>query len=386
MENRIIRTLFALLRSSVFDYTLTEDERAMVSEETLPELLALSRKHDLSHLLAYGLKKNGLTEGTNGGAERAIFKAAYRYERLNYDYGRLCEALEAEKIPFIPLKGSVLRAYYPEPWMRTSCDIDVLVRREDLERGIACLTERLQYEEKEHDSHDVSLFSPNGNHVELHFDLVEEGSAKGANEALKSVWEHVSLREGSEYFYEMTDGFFYFYHIAHMAKHFEVGGCGIRPLIDLWILDHMEGMDGDDREKLLTQAGLMTFARAARRLSAVWFGGEETDDLSRSMEHFILHGGVYGSVENRVALQQRKQGGRLGYVFSRLFLPYVRLKRYYPILEKHRWLTPVMQVRRWFWLLSPDRAKRAREEVSANRNVDRAQAEAMNEFLDAIGL
>ena len=31
------------------------------------------------------------------------------------------------QIPFLPLKGSVIRQYYPEPWMRTSCDIDILV-------------------------------------------------------------------------------------------------------------------------------------------------------------------------------------------------------------------------------------------------------------------
>ena len=386
MEKQTVKLMFALLRSAVFDNNLTDGEREMYSEEKLPELLALSKSHDLSHLLAYSLKKNGLSAGANGGADRAIFTAAYRYERLKYDYDQLCAVLEAEKIPFIPLKGSVLRDLYPEPWMRTSCDIDILVHSEDLERGIACLVRALQYEEKERESHDVSLFSPGGTHLELHFDLVEEGSARGANDVLNSVWNNVFLHEQKEYWYEMTDAFFYFYHIAHMAKHFEVGGCGIRPLIDLRILDHMENADHEGREKLLEQADLVIFTQAARRLSEVWFGGAESDPISESMEHFILHGGVYGTIDNRVALQQQKTGGRFGYLFSRIFMPYIRLKRYYPVLEKHRWLTPVMQVRRWFRLLRPDVRRRAKGELNANGDVERSRAEEMQIFLENIGL
>ena len=45
-----------------------------------------------------------------------------------------CNALEKAQIPFVPLKGSVIRKYYPEAWMRTSSDIDVLVHKEDVEK------------------------------------------------------------------------------------------------------------------------------------------------------------------------------------------------------------------------------------------------------------
>ncbi|MBO4954226.1 MAG: nucleotidyltransferase family protein, partial [Clostridia bacterium] len=36
-------------------------------------------------------------------------------------------------IDFMPLKGAVIRQYYPEPWMRTSCDIDIHVKKDRLE-------------------------------------------------------------------------------------------------------------------------------------------------------------------------------------------------------------------------------------------------------------
>ena len=385
MDQRTTQILFPLLRSAIRGEKLTEKEREGASSEALAAAFAMAEKHDLAHLMAWGLKINGLMPEAGAEIEKCIFKAVYRHERLKHEYGVLCKALEEARIPFLPLKGSILRDYYPEAWMRTSCDIDVLVHKEDLERAVSYLSEHLKYEEKERATHDVSLYSPGGIHIELHFDLVEEDRAQNAIGVLSSVWENASLREGSDYLYEMSDPFFYFYHIAHMAKHFEDGGCGIRPFLDLWILDGMEA-DRESRDALLNRGGLLHFAEVARRLSRVWFGGEEADALCHKLQDFLLHGGVYGSTDNRVALNQSKKGGRLGYFISRIFVPTARLKRYYPILERHPWLMPAMQVRRWFMLLRPDVAAMAKNEISVNGKLDKAKAKTMNDFLRSIGL
>lgn len=380
MEEKTLFTMFSLLRS-VFGVSLDPE-----IELDMGSLCQIARAHDVEHLVAFALKKNGLLKPEDSFAEKSIFKAVYRYERLNFVLDELSDALETAGIPFIPLKGSVLRKYYPEPWMRTSCDIDVLVHREDLERAIEYLSRTLGYVEKWRDARDVSLFTPGGVHIELHFDLVEEGCANNAIKVLERVWDNVSLCEKSIFRYEMSDAFFYFYHIAHMAKHFETGGCGIRPFIDLWILDHMENADFSARDALLSRGGLWKFAEVSRTLSNVWFGSEEQNDISFQMQEYLLHGGVYGSSDNRVALQQKKRGGRLGYFLSRVFAPYDKLKRYYPILEKHRWLIPFMQVRRWFKLLQPHVASMAKSEIETNRNLQKGRADEMGNFLKNIGL
>lgn len=378
--------LFALLRSAIRGTKLTEQERNSFSPDLLHDLLTLSFQHDVAHLLVLGLKQNGLIPQEQSEIENYILKAVYRYERTRHEYKKLCAALEKAQIPFLPLKGSVIRAYYPEPWMRTSCDIDVLVRREDLERAVSFLVQEERYAEKERATHDVSLFTQTGIHVELHFDLVEEGRANDAIDVLRSVWDNVAPGENSAYRYEMKDAFFYFYHIAHMAKHFENGGCGIRPFIDLWILDHIKDVDLSARDALLSQSKLLKFTNVCRSLSEVWFGDKEADEVSLWMQNFLLHGGAYGSTDNRVSLQQKKKGGRFGYILSRVFIPYAKLKRYYPVLEKHRWLMPVMQVRRWFMLLKPDVAKMARREMAANRRLAKTKSDEMNIFLGKIGL
>ena len=386
MDQGTNKIFFALLRSAINGVPLTEGERGEFSPKLLPVLLKLASRHDIAHLLVWGLKQNDLISKETISIENNILKAICRHERLDYEYKNLCAALEKAQIPFLPLKGAVIRRSYPQPWMRTSCDIDILVRREHLDRAISYLSDNLDYAEKGKGVYDVSLFSPMDIHVELHFDLVDEGRAGNPLEILGNVWDNVSLCEGSEYRYEMSDAFYYFYHVAHMAKHFETGGCGIRPFIDLWILDHMDGVDKLARDELLSSSKLLKFAEVSRKLSAVWFGGDEKDSLSEQMEEFLLHGGVYGSSDNRVALNQKKRGGRFGYVLRRMFAPTARLRRYYPILERHPWLMPVMQVRRWFMLLKPDVARMAKREMAANKSLDRGKADEMGVFMNNIGL
>ncbi len=379
--------MFNVIQSVICGNHLSENTKeGLRNSDTASAIITIAKRHDIAHMVAYGLLNNKLVDDIDNQIHFLIYRKIHRHETLNYELTRIVDVLEKNKIPFIPLKGSVIREHYPEPWMRNSCDIDVLVHTENLEVAISCLVKNLQYIEGERTTHDVSLFSPQKVHVELHFDLVEEGRAKSAIEVLEHVWDNVSAHQGYKYWHDMTDEYFYFYHIAHMAKHFETGGCGIRPFIDLWILDHMNNVDRVARDALLSQGNLLKFTTVARELSEVWFGGREANEITLQMQNFILHGGVYGSTDNRVAIQQKKKGGRFGYVLSRVFVPYAKLKRYYPVLEKHRWLMPIMQIRRWFMLLKPDVARMAKKEMAVNKRIERSEANVMNDFLENIGL
>lgn len=386
MDQRSIQILFALLRSAICGTILTEEERNICSFELIQDLLKISDDHDITPILAMGLKQNGLVSKENSGIEKHILKAVYRYERLRHEYENLCNALEKAQIPFLPLKGSVIRKYYPEAWMRTSCDIDILVREEDTEKAKMLLVNEYGYICHGQSSHDVSLFTPTNIHIELHYDLVEDGSANKASEVLKNVWNTAVNRDSFSFWYEMPDEMYYFYHLAHMAKHFENGGCGIRPFIDLWILDNIQGANVEIRNKLLEQGELLKFADVARKLSRVWLENEEYDAVCKQMDDYILRGGVYGNDENRIIVQQQKNGGRLKYALSKIFISYDEIKFLYPILQKHRWLTPIMEVRRWFKLIFCGQLKHSAKELKYNSNITDTEAQKMQEFLNSIGL
>ncbi len=387
MDQTAIFQLFALLRSAICGTPLQEQEKVSASPEMLSKLVAISKRHDISHLLAFACDINSIPISGAVDIKADIAKAVYRYEQINYELGRFCKALEQAQIAFMPLKGAVLRNYYPKPWMRTSCDIDVLVHEADAEQATDLLVADCGYTRAGKNSHDISLFSPNHVHIELHYQLVEDWFVNpSATTALSEIWSHAVKAAGFDYRYEMPDDFFYFYHIAHMAKHFENGGCGIRSFLDLWILDHIDGVNQANRDALLQQGGLLQFAGIARLLSKIWFGNGIHTVLTQYMEQFVLSGGVYGTSENRIAVQQQRKGGRFKYALSKIFIPYDVIKFHYPILKKHRWLTPIMEVRRWFKLAFCGHAKRTLRELHYNNNMSHTEADNMQAFLQNIGL
>ncbi len=184
----------------------------------------------------------------------------------------------------------------------------------------------------------------------------------------------------------MPDEMFYFYHVAHMAKHFEYGGCGIRTLIDLWILDGISSNNRENRDGLLEKGGLLKFADTVRALCKVWFAREVHTDITRCAEEFIIAGGIYGTSDARILIQQQKKGGKLGFALSKIFLPYDALKLVYPVLQKHKWLTSVMQVRRWLRLIFCGHFKRSMHELASNASISKKEADETREFLKNIGL
>ena len=386
MENREYDFFFRLLSSVISGRPLSKEDRSLYAPAMLPELTALARHHDLAHLLALGLKNNGLTDESSGALENEIFRAVFRYEQLNYELTRIRETLEQTQVPFIPLKGAVLRDYYPEPWMRTSCDVDVLVHEEDLDRATAALADALNYQIGEKSEHDIQILTQSGQHIELHFNLIEDHPIRRASAVLGRVWDAAVRHDGWTCWYEMPDELFYFYHIAHMAKHVENGGCGIRPFLDIWVMTHRVPHDRDKRGRLLADGGLSVFAGQAERLAEIWFGNGTRDDTACRLENYIVNGGVYGNLVNQMSVQQIRHGGKLRYACAQIWLPYEALTRAYPSLEGKPQMLPLYELRRWGRLLFIDGIGRGLSRLRLNNSISNKRAENVKELLSALGL
>ena len=365
--DKIIRVMMDLIACEVCEKPFDKTKFALYDEEML-SLYRLSKTHDLAHLVGDILIKNDLITNNEITEKfrKQIMLAVYRYEKMNCELCRLRKILNEAKIPFMPLKGSVLRQYYPKPWMRTSCDIDILVHKEDLDKAVKLITSKLSYKEGFKSSHDVSLSLNNEIHVELHYDLIEVNCAGNTETVLNSVWDQaVCVSNTSEY--TLSDEMFYFYHVAHMAKHFiSTGGCGVRSFLDLWVLNHHLLYDVKKRNELLKRGELLTFALEAERLSMAWFDNDEYTNISYCMGIYVINGGVYGTVENCVAVQQIVKGGKVRYAISRIWLSYDILKFHYPSLNGRRILLPLYEIRRWCKLLFCGGAERSLNELRLN--------------------
>lgn len=381
----------AVLTLALLRRELTGDSGSLpaeLDEDILRQVLFLSSRHDLGHIAGAALAK---TEGAEKFSVIRDFRrlrhlAVYRCEYIAYELERTCAALNTEKIPHMLLKGAHIRRYYPSPEMRTSSDIDLLVKPEDLARAVRILSEQAGYTYVREGSHDVLFHTSNGMNFELHFVLTDAEQYRGKRDIADVAWESAVLLEGCEYSYIMSPEMLFFHHIAHMAKHFVEGGCGVRFFMDLWILkNRAPGCDMEALRQMLSESGLTAFSDAVCALSEVWFSDAAPTELTDRMAEFVLSGGVYGSTQNRT-LVKRANSTRISYLLSRLFLPYDTMKYQYPVLKKHAWLLPFCEIHRWFRLLSGSTAKRIKNEIEFNNSVTAQTQAETRALLDQLGL
>lgn len=390
IDLNVTDAMISLIRTALREECSLSADDAEIIKSNLKEIYDISRRNDMAHIVGYALQKHGLVspeEPVFAGFQKQQYLSMYRCEGMQYEIARMRELFESEKIDFIFLKGSVIRELYPEGWMRTSSDIDVLVRSEDLDRAEAALLEKLSYKKGVVGDHDRSLHSEGGVHVELHFTLIEDERANLAREVLAEAWDHAKAIDEGKHEHQLSEAMFYFYHIAHMAKHVEYAGTGMRPFVDLWLINKNEEINVEARKELLSRCSLEGFAHLCDELAEYWMeGGRSLSDTGKRFEVFILNCGIYGSEENRIAVSKNDGKGTVGYIFQRLFMPYSSLKKAYPILVKHKWLTPFCQMARWFKLITGEKTKKAIEEIRISSTTSEADVNNLQAFLGEIGL
>lgn len=345
-----------MIKSAVFH----EAPRAEIEADgqLLESIFSLSKKHDIAQIVALGLEKQRIN--TKSFSKEKLL-AIFRRENQNYELSRISSLFEEEKIFNIPLKGSVTKELYPEDWMRTGADIDILIKDSDLERGIKAVTEKLGFEFHSKSRHDCSLISKSGVNLELHFAI--KSSFADLDKVFGEIWDNTIPKDGKNYELSLTNEYLQFYNIAHMKYHFSSGGCGVKPFIDLKLMEDKLQYSEADFLALIEKAGCMDFYKGVKKLSSVWFGNESHNDLSKAMEEFILSGGVFGTRENYGAADRYLKGSKFKYYMSRIFATRERLRIMYPICEKYPILMPFYQVKRWFRLFDKKVSAGAKNEL-----------------------
>ena len=351
-----------------------------LSEQQIKELYVLSCKHDVAHLVGVVAEKLPADQRSNFRPfAREQMKAMFRHEKMQQETEKIFALLEACGIPFVPLKGAAIRPLYHEPWHRTSGDVDILVSRERLDEAIGAARTQLKYENKGFYAYDVSLWSPNGIHFELHFDFAETHVNKD------QFWEN-AVAEPGHYCHRLSNEMLILAHVAHMAKHFLVGGCGLRPFLDLWFMQEKLSYDEARLKQMLQDAGLQSFYVKVNELLDAWFHDGKKDGLLTGMEEYVLYGGVYGNQENIIVMKRARGYSSVRYLLERLFPPVDAMKYRYLVLNKHPWLLP------WFWLCRAARhvkngkAWRIGAEFRINRDFSKEDFNNADQLLKGLGL
>ena len=375
VEKLLIDTIRSAVTGEKFDLVIDED--------VAKSLYDIADIHDLAHLVALGLSHSGAlikTGEIGANFTTAQTRAIFRHVKIVKELTDMATSLERHGVDFIFLKGSKLRFYYPEPWMRTSSDIDVFVKAEHIAEAKKVLS-GLGYKYSGEWRYECRYDTPSGVHVEMHTDICDDDER--IDEYLKTVWDTAILEDGYSHKYRMGDDMFLFYHVAHMAKHFGDGGCGIRPFVDLYVLSR-RGEPKEDFYRMTEGAGLSDFYVSAKALTEYWFGSGDVQAVPQNMREFVIRGGLFGTYENAVSIGGG--GGKFRYVMRRIFPVYRDMKDNYPILKKCCILLPFCYVLRWFSLLGKALRGKGRDEIKAIKGMNADKVQETKELFEKLGL
>lgn len=210
------------------------------------------------------------------------FSVGFRQLRMISELKQTLQEAEARGIQLISFKGLTLAALYPEAYMRTSSDVDLLVSEEQRNAAEQLLVE-LGYEkiEKLSKTHVPTYMVNKGNRylvIELHDRLWEDYEGKQAD-----ILKEMRLDNPCSLIKQEACGLtittlghteHLIYQIFHMAKHFFFEGICLRYLVDimLFIEAYADVIDFKRARKEITKLHYEKFYDAILKICYEYLG------------------------------------------------------------------------------------------------------------------
>lgn len=362
----------------------TKPEEALLANIGMEALLRLAKAHSVSAMVCMALEQ---TDAFQHAAETtrlkwldAKNKAVRKNMLLDAERHQLEKEFAEHGIWYMPLKGSILKDWYPKFGMREMADNDILfdpagrkqVREIFQNRSYKTVSFRKG-------NHDVYEKAPIYN-FEMHVSLFN-GTYKELTEQYENVKEGLLPVDGTAYQFAFTPEDFYVFVLAHAHKHYSHSGTGIRTLADIYIMNQKLGgtMNWEYVDSELRGLGIFSYERESRELAQKLFGIAELptkanlSEAEQQMLAYYLGASTYGTIENRTLNQMQKlqpDGGAITahtkrkYLLSRIFPGREWCKACAPTVYKYPVLLPFF----WVWRLAVKGVKRrdiAKQELEA---------------------
>ena len=281
---------------------------------------------------------------------------------------KLNTSLNKAAIPHIYMKGYVLRHYYPTKEVRSMGDLDIIIKSEDRQKSDELMIE-LGYE-KVSENGEVWNYKKNEAYIEIHTKMVQYHEINGISyeEFFSNPWENTVL-VNNKYSYELNKEYHFVYLIAHIAKHFNYCGCGIRMIMDIAVFMNKFSNDLDwtyiwqELEKLK----LKHFSENILYLCNKWFNTKLPievpvldDDFYNRIYEYIISRGTFGFYNNeaffrKVRMQENNNQNKsiLKTYVDFVFPSYNEMieRKPYSFIENRRYLLLIGWIYRWIYVL-----------------------------------
>lgn len=345
----------------------------------LKKLYMLSKKHGVENLFYLAVKDTPI--------DAEVLKRAKKSYDANVSLSLIQKAYADETtarltgagVKILLLKGEAIKNLYPRADMRYSSDVDFYYDKKRGKKVKKILTEAGF--SITHRSYQHACYSKPPVTLEAHYSL-SFLDKKGA-EYYSLPFKMAEEIKSNLYRFNLNDEYVYF--LTHAAKHFKMGGFGVKTVADNYCFLNAD-IDSAYVEGELKKLDLINFYAALKNLTLNWFSGGELDCDGEAFENYIASGANYGTGENYAAMNFGGENSGKKYLLSKFFPSAKVLSQVYPVLEKAPVLLPVFWVVRAFkFMFRKDKSKAVKTAVRTSGAVDENVARTAKEAKRAAG-
>ena len=127
--------LFSVIRAGLGQSTSVPP----ITDDDFLQLIRFGKRQSLFPIIWQGIKTLCPDNTWEPAVQNDLFNCITRNAWRENGLKTVRRALDGANIPYVLLKGAVIQHLYPEAWMRTSSDIDVLVHEEDLDAAVKAI-------------------------------------------------------------------------------------------------------------------------------------------------------------------------------------------------------------------------------------------------------
>lgn len=297
----------------------------------------------------------------------------------------ISQAFEENGIDHMPVKGTLMKALYPDHAMRYMCDADILIKEEQYPK-IHPIMESLGFKETGESDHEHIWKHP-FLMVELHKHLIPSYN-KDYYSYFGVGWDLAKIQNGHRWSMTREDAFIY--DTIHFAKHYRDASANAHFIIDLWIcLRTYKDMDRTYIRQQLGRLKMEAFYDNIIRLTQAWFENGTWDDVVERMTEILLDEDKKQKKQRReiagdtraVQAEGSVKNAKRMRVFHRIFLSKLQMANAYPQFKDLP--LPIAWVARWFSSI-PKWGKAIRQEK--NKNISEDAVENYRKDLEYVGL
>ena len=309
-----------------------------ISEMDLDAIYSISSHHMLTATVAYALEKAGIKDEHFRAAQAKAVRRAVIFETA---WKNIAAKLEEDKIWYMPLKGAIIKDYYPSFGIREMSDYDILFDADSADK-VREIMEALGFSTETFGRGDHDCYhKPPVLNFEMHTCLYPFWIDKEKHRYYRDVKLRLQHKQGYEFRFIPED--FYIYLVAHEYKHYSRYGTGLRSLFDIYLFLERETLDWEYVKEECKKLGIEEFEELNRSLTLHLFGGGKMSAEEKVLLKYIFTSGIYGNLSNMVE-NGISQKGRLGFFISKLTIPFPLLASNYPILRAHPSLYPIISL------------------------------------------